>query len=115
MHQFYFVILKSTLIFNTFVGLSHQLSSASTHSLPSRIDQLTDAEDEDEDSSSAIDPYDDSTPTNTSPEVVLGSGRKYSSWYVLLVKSRQGIYIFFWAEKIRSIDTLAFYSMTPTK
>ena len=64
-------------------GLTHQLSSASTHSLPSRIDQLTDGEDEfeeDEDSSSALDPYDDSTPTNTSPEVILSNGRKYSSW-----------------------------------
>ena len=67
--------------------MSHQLSSASTHSLPSRIDQISDGEDdfeEDEDSSSALDPYElDSTPTNTSPEVILGTGRKYSSWYVI--------------------------------
>ena len=50
-----------------FTGLSYQLSSASTHSLPSRIDQLSDsendyeAEEEEEfDSSSALD---EGTPT----------------------------------------------------
>ena len=78
------------IILYIFPGLSHQLSSASTHSLPSRIDQISDGEDdfelEDEDSSSALDPYEhDSTPTNTSPEVVLGTGRKYSSWYVFFL------------------------------
>ena len=39
-------------------GLSYQLSSASTHSLPSRIDQLSDSENdfeiEEDDSSSAL-------------------------------------------------------------
>ena len=79
------------IILYIFPGLSHQLSSASTHSLPSRIDQISDGEDdfeEDEDSSSALDPYElDSTPTNTSPEVILGTGRKYSSWYVIFFYS----------------------------
>jgi hypothetical protein len=42
-----------------FLGLSHQLSSASAHSLPSRIDRLSDCEDdyEEDDSSSALDPF----------------------------------------------------------
>ena len=45
-------------------GLSYQLSSASTHSLPSRIDQLSDSEndyepEEEFDSSSALETYDE--------------------------------------------------------
>lgn len=83
-----------------FSGLSHQLSSASTHSLPSRIDQLTDCEDdyeEEDDSSSALDVYDESA--SNSPVIsevaadaaasVSPAGPKYSragqhitTWYV---------------------------------
>ena len=41
-----------------YTGLSYQLSSASTHSLPSRIDQLSDSENDfeidEDDSSSAL-------------------------------------------------------------
>ena len=51
-------------------GLSYQLSSASTHSLPSRIDQLSDSENDfeidlEDDSSSALDPYDHDSPLPT--------------------------------------------------
>ena len=73
-------------------GLSYQLSSASTHSLPSRIDQLSDREndyeqeEEEFDSSSALDTYDEGTPTKTRLPKSIGvhqqeiiSGRKSSS------------------------------------
>ena len=72
-------------------GLSYQLSSASTHSLPSRIDQLSDSEndyeqeEEEFDSSSALDTYDEGTPTKTRLPKSIGvhqqeiiSGRKSS-------------------------------------
>ena len=53
-----------------YTGLSYQLSSASTHSLPSRIDQLSDSENDfeidlEDDSSSALDPYDHDSPLPT--------------------------------------------------
>ena len=73
-------------------GLSYQLSSASTHSLPSRIDQLSDSEndyeqeEEEFDSSSALDTYDAGTQTKTRLPKSIGvhqqeiiSGRKSSS------------------------------------
>ena len=64
-----------------YTGLSYQLSSASTHSLPSRIDQLSDSENDfeidlEDDSSSALDPYDDSplpTRQNTVCPTVIGN------------------------------------------